>query len=128
MKKTYLYVVVNIPPETDSVLAYKKVLGKFIMAMKNTDPDVVVTQYEDQSERSNSYIHDYKIKCINSVESIPTSIIQLQKFFPKGRPKKLGRTVFTNILIVYNKDIEGIIEDLKISLEQYNRKIRKQRI
>ena len=77
MKKTYLYIVVNIPPETDSILAYRKVLGNFIMVMKNTDPDAVVALYEDQSEGSNSYIYDYKNKCINSVERIPTSIIQL---------------------------------------------------
>ena len=36
--------------------------------------------------------------------------------------------MFTNVLIAYNKDVEGIIEDLKIGLEMYNRKIRKQRI
>ena len=125
MKETYLYVVVDILIETDSVLAYRKVLGKFIIVMKNIDPDAVVTEYEDQSDRSNSYIYNYKNKCINSVESIPTSITQLQKFFPKGRLKKLGRTVFTNALVVYNEDIEGMIEDLKIGLERYNGKVKK---
>ena len=83
-KKIYLHIVVNISLQTDSILACRKVLGKFIMVMKNTDLDAVVTQYEDQSERSNSHINDYKSRCIDSVESIPTLVMQLQQFFPKG--------------------------------------------
>ena len=78
-----MYIVVDILSETDSLLAYRKVLGKFIIAMKNTDLDAVVTEYKDQLERFNSYIYDYKNKCINLV-GIPTLIMQLQKFFPKG--------------------------------------------
>ena len=77
MKKTHLCIGVNIPPEIDSILVYRKALGKFIIAMKNADLDAVVIQCKDQSERSNSCIHNCKNKCINSVESIPTSITQL---------------------------------------------------
>ena len=77
MKKMYLHVVIDISLETDSILAYRKVLGKFIIAMKNADLDVVVMLHEDQLEKSNSHIHSYKNKCIDSVESMPISIIQL---------------------------------------------------
>ena len=45
----YLYIVIDIFLETDSILAYRKVLGKFIMAIKNVDPDTVVMLYKDQS-------------------------------------------------------------------------------
>ena len=37
----------------------------------------------------------------------------MQKYFPKGRPKKIGSTVFINILIAYNKEIKDIISDAK---------------
>ena len=46
-KKKYLHTVIDIPPETDSVLPCRKVLGKFIMTIKNADPDVIVTLHED---------------------------------------------------------------------------------
>ena len=46
-KKICLHIVVNIPLEIDSVLVYRKVLGKFIIVMKNADPDEVVILYED---------------------------------------------------------------------------------
>ena len=98
------------------------------MVMKNVDLDVVMMLHEDQSKKSNSYIYDCKNKCINSVESMQTSITQFQKFFPKGRPEKLGGIVFTNVLVVHNEDIEEIVEDLKIGLERCNGKIGKQRI
>ena len=52
----------------------------------------------------------------------------MQKYFPKGRLKKVGGTVFTNFLIAYNEDIDNILENLRGSLERHNRKIRKQRI
>ena len=47
----------------------------------------------------------------------------MQKYFLKGREKKIGGTVFTNILIAYNKDVDNMLEDLRGSLERCNRKI-----
>ena len=47
----------------------------------------------------------------------------MQKYFPKGRPKKVGGLVFTNILIAYDKEIEKISRDVKHSLERYKIRI-----
>ena len=96
--------------------------------MKNADPDIVVTYYEDQSKKLNSRYHDYTKSCIDLVEKVLSSITQMQKYFLKGRPKKVGSTVFTNVLIAYNKDIDNTLENLRGSLERYNRKIGKYRI
>ena len=95
-KKTYLYLVVDTLPERDYITGYRKVLGKFITTVKNIDLDAIVTYYEDQSEKLNSRIHDYAKSHINLAEKIPSSIKQIQKYFPKGRPKKLGGIVLTN--------------------------------
>ena len=42
----------------------------------------------------------------------------MQKYYPKGRPKREGRLVFTNVLLVYDEEIEEIIKDVKYSLER----------
>ena len=47
----------------------------------------------------------------------------MQKYYPKGRPKREGRLVFTNVLLVYNEEIEEIIKDVKYSLERYKIRI-----
>ena len=127
-KKTCLYLVVDTLPERDCIVGHRKVLGKFITAMKNVDPDAVLTYYKDQSEKSNGRYHNYAKSCIDLAEKVPSSIVQIQKYFLKGRPKKVGGTVFTNILIAHNEDIDNMLEELRRSLERYNRKIRKQRI
>ena len=62
-------------------------------------------------------------KCIIGEDSIPESVIQIQKYFPKGRPKRGGGLVFMNMLIVYDEEIEEIIRDMKYSLEMYKIKI-----
>ena len=59
---------------------------------------------------------------------MPRSITQLQKYFPKGKPKKGGGTVYTNILILHSEDIEDMITDMKDGLEARNPRIGKQRI
>ena len=46
--------------------------------------------------------------------------MQIQKFFPKGRPKRVEGTVFNNVLIVDNEDIDNTLEDLRGSVERYN--------
>ena len=76
-KKTCLYLVVDTLLERDCIMGCRKVLGKFITTMKNTDPDIVVTYYEDQSEKSNGRFHDYAKSCIDSAEKILSSITQM---------------------------------------------------
>ena len=45
------------------------------------------------------------------------------KIFPKGRPKRVGGTVFTNFLLMHNKEIENAIQDTKYQLDKYNIKL-----
>ena len=76
-KKAYLYLVVDTLLERDYIVGCRKILGKFITAMKNTDPDAVLTYYEDQSGMSNSRYYDYEKSCIDSVEKVLSSITQI---------------------------------------------------
>ena len=62
-------------------------------------------------------------KCIMNTEGIPESVIQMQKYFPKGSPKRRGRLVFANMLLVYSKEIEEIISGIKHSLERHKIRI-----
>ena len=62
-------------------------------------------------------------KCIVGKDSIPELVIQMQKYFPKGRPKRGDKLVFTNILIAHDKGIEEIIRDMKCSLERHEIRI-----
>ena len=67
-KKTYLYLVVDTLLERDHITGCRKLLGKLITTMKNTDLDMVVIYYEYQSKKSNSRFHDYIKSCIDSAE------------------------------------------------------------
>ena len=58
-----------------------------------------------------------------STEGILESVIQIQKYFPKGRLKRGNRQVFMNTLIVYNKEIDKIIRGVKHGLERYKIRI-----
>ena len=53
---------------------------------------------------------------------------QLQKYFPKGKPKRGGGTVFTNFLILHDKEVNDIVIDMKDGIETFNAKIGKQRV
>ena len=68
-------------------------------------------------------VHTCMYKCIAGAEGVLESVIQMQKYFPKGRPKRGGRLVFTNILLVCDEEIEKIIRDVKYSLERYKIRI-----
>ena len=49
----------------------------------------------------------------------------MQKFFPKGKPKRGGGTVYANCLILHNEQIEDMIMDMKDGLETQNPRIGK---
>ena len=53
---------------------------------------------------------------------------QLQKYFPHGRPKRGGRTVFTNFLLLHEKRVEDMILDIKDKMQVKNLRISKQRV
>ena len=55
-------------------------------------------------------------------------MIQLQKYFLKGKPKRGGGTVFTNFLLLHDEEIEDMIIDMKDGMEAFNTKIGKQRV
>ena len=44
-------------------------------------------------------------------------------FFLKYKPSNIGSIDFENIFVAYNRDIDALIQDLKIDLENYNRRI-----
>ena len=63
-------------------------------------------------------------ECTVSVEDISESVVQMQKYFPKGRDKRGERLVFANMLLVHNEEIEEIIRNVKCSLERSKIRIR----
>ena len=94
--------------------------------MKSADPDAMIIPYDSYLEHSDSKINNYHSVCIDHLNKLPKSITQLQKYFPKGRLKWAGRTVFTNFLMLHNEKVEDMIIDLKDSLQSYNTKMGKQ--
>ena len=56
------------------------------------------------------------------------SIAHVQKFFLKSQPKRGGATVFTNMLILHNENIEDMMLDMKDSVIACDPKIGMQRI
>ena len=52
----------------------------------------------------------------------------MQKYFPKGRPKRGGGKVFTNFLLLHDEKVEYMIIDMKDSMQSFNTKMGKQRV
>ena len=125
---TFLYLMVDIPSDKDHVERYRIVLTRLLSAIRQADPTAVLVQYETKPKYSGKQKEVSADLCIDHPRKMPRSITQLQKFFPKGRPKRGGGTVFTNILLLHNENIEDMILDMKDSLAAYNPKIGKQRI
>ena len=63
--------------------------------------------------------------CIDQLGKILRSIKQLQKHFPKGKPKWESRTVFTNLLLLHDEEIDDMILDIKDSMQECNPKLGK---
>ena len=126
---TYVYLVFDVPPSGDHIAKYRTVLASFVTAMRDADPMAVLTPYEIvpvQDPESGRHTHNDRF--IETPARLPTSITQLQKYFFRGRPQKLGGTVFTNVLIGHDEDIKDIMLDIKECMEQYNLKIGQQRV
>ena len=71
-------------------------LEKLVKVLNMTNPSAVIAQYVDKLKVLGRKVSAGKIKCINKAEKILVSIIQIQKFFPKGRSKRAGGIAFTN--------------------------------
>ena len=119
----------DVPPSGDHIAKYRTVLASFVTAMRDADPMAVLTPYEIvPAQDPESGHHTHNDRFIETPARLPTSITQLQKYFFRGRPQKLGGTVFTNVLIGHDEDIKDIMLDIKECMEQYNLKIGQQRV
>lgn len=129
---TYLHVMIDVPPDKDCAGRHRLVLAKLFTTLKTADPDAVILPYEVKpkilTEEEARVITCERIMCIDQVPKIPRSITQLHKYFPKGKPKRSGGTIFTNCLILHNEDIDDIILDLKEGINSYNPRIGRQRV
>ena len=125
---TYLYLMVDVPPDRDYIGRYRTVLSKLFSSMKSADPNAVIIPYESSPDCEESFIHCPRSTCIDNLTKIPRSVTQLQKYFPRGKPKRGGGTVFTNFLLLHDEEIEDMIIDMKDGMEAFNTKIGKQRV
>ena len=125
---SYLYLMIDIPSDKDYVEKYRTTLTRLLSAIRQADHKSVIVQYEAVPRYSGKEREVNANMCLDHPGKMPRSITQLHKFFPKGRPKRGGGTVFTNLLLLHDEGIEDIILDMKDAMEAYNPKIGKQRI
>ena len=88
----------------------------------------MIILYESLPDYMDGLIHYPQSICIDHLTKIPRSVTQLQKYFPKGKPKHRGGTVFTNFLILHDEEVDDVIIDMKDGMEAFNVKIGKQRV
>ena len=125
---TYLYLMIDIPMDRNHVERYRIIVTKLLSEIRQADPEAVLVQYEATPKYEGTEIEIDANLRIDHPNKMPRSITQLQKYFPKSKPKKGGGTVCTNILILHSEDIEDMIMDMKDGLEARNPRIGKQRI
>ena len=123
---TNVYLAFDMPPDRNHMEKHRTILTSFVKAMREADPMAVLTPCEivpvEDLEDGRYTHHD---RFIETPARLPTSITQLQKYFFRGRPPKMGGTVFTNVLIGHDEEITDIMSDIKERIEQYNLRIGK---
>ena len=122
-KRTYLHLVLDLLLELKCIEGYRNVLGKFIKSVRIAGPTVLVVQREYKMELSNGKVHLHIKKCIDKSKKVLVPITQIQKCFLRGIPKREGSLIFTNVLLIHDKEIEAIIKDVKHALERHNIKL-----
>ena len=125
---TYLYLMVDVPLDRDYIGRYRTVLSRLFSSMKSTDPNIVIIPYKSLPDWEDCFIHCPWSTCIDNLTKIPRSVTQLQKYFPKGKPKHGGGIVFTNFLILHDEEVDNMIIDMKDGMKAFNAKIGKQRV
>ena len=106
-KLTFLCLMIDIPLDKDHVERHRIVATRLFSAIRQGDPTAVLVQHETKPKTSDTEKDASADLCINHPIKMLRSITQLQKFFPKGRLKRGGGTVFANILIPHNEEIKG---------------------
>ena len=76
-RKTNLYLALKLPPERLYIKGYRRVLGKFVKAVCTADPIVVIAQYKDNLETSKVKVCNSTCKCIDSIERVSESAMQM---------------------------------------------------
>ena len=109
---SYLYLMLDIPPDRDYVERYRIILARLISSLQQADPTAVIVQCDIDLQCSTKEKVISATSCIDHPRRMPRSITQLQKFFPKGRPKRGGGTVCTNMLVLHNESIDDMIFDM----------------
>ena len=69
-KKTYLYLVLELPPKRLYIEGYRIVLKKFVKAVRFTDPIAVIVQYEDSLEVSDRKVYTYLYRYISEEDEV----------------------------------------------------------
>jgi len=114
----YLYLAFDTKLERLYIALYKKILSKLIDTLYKINYNTLIVRYTDKLLTSNAGVIVEKRYFLSLSSQLLESIIQLQKFFYRGKPKKEGGIVFTNFFLTYNKDINDILLDLKYELEE----------
>ena len=74
-RKTYLYLVLELPPKRLWIEGYRIVLGKFAKAAQSADPTAVVVQCKNNLEVFAKKAHTCMNKYIAGKDSILESVI-----------------------------------------------------
>ena len=125
---TYLHFMVDTPPDKDCIGQWRMILGRLLASMQTADPNAVIAPYEPTLEWLEGLIQRSRSSCIHHLAKMPRSITQLHKYFPRGKPKWGGGTVFTIFLILHTEVIEDVILDVKDGMQSCDAKISKQRV
>ena len=113
----------DVPSDRDHAERHRIAVTRLFSAIRQADPTAVLVQHETKPKTSGKEKEVSADLCIDHPRKMPRLITQLQKFFPKGQPKRGGDTVFTNILILHNEEIEDMIMDVKDGLSARNPRI-----
>ena len=122
---TFLYLMIDVLINRNHMERCHIIVTKLLSEIRLADPTAVLVQCETTPKYVGAEKEVDANLCIDHPRKMLRSITQLQKFFPKGKPKRGGGTVYANFLILCNEQIEDMIMDMKDGLETCNPRIGK---
>ena len=118
---SFLMLRANVNASKKGTDTMRSVFIKLHKALKEADNTITFTQYKtdpviDQSGRvqSNSSLN------LQDTSAYPTSITALSKYYFGARPLSEGGTIWAQIRILHEEDIDNIVADTREELKEMN--------
>ena len=114
----FLLVRATVPPAKKATETMREKFQKILSILRDADNDVAITPYKTDTTLSDDKVTTSPSAAITTTDRIPQSITALSKYFFGARPRSTGGTIWAQIRIVHNSNIDNIVTDTQQEMKE----------